>query len=216
MINNNTYYCYSSGCLGYILAAASVHVDAVLIAAERVQKQWLEGQVHRYDVVPSFLNEVLPPFEAITLPNNIESGKNGTTISTTSSGSSWDTILSQLRILVTVMESGSLFSNPLMRHRVHTPTCYTSLVQYLQQTTHIPLLTGPITQGDIEEVVVDGGFSRTTHPSCDRRISVPVTWSTMIHSLNPGLDSKSAKQLFHHGMADAANHHSPTSQLRQQ
>jgi hypothetical protein len=198
---NTTTYCYSSGCLGYIFAAASLDVDTVLTAAERVQKQWLDGHLHRYDVVPNFLQELLPPFNS-----NFASGRENQTVVGSAMLSPWDSILSRLRILVTVLESRSILNNQLMRPRVHTPTCHSTLIQYLQETTHIPWLTGPLTEysGD-DDVVMDGGFSRMSHPACETRITVPLTWSTMVHSLNPGLDPKQAKDLFHHGMSDAAS-----------
>ena len=208
--SNSTYYCYSSGCLGYVLAAASVNLESVLTAAQRVQKLWLERQIHRYDVVPIFLLEVLPPVEV-----SIFMKKNGTLYNSPRSSSRWDSILSQLRIIVTVMEPTSLLSNRLMRYRVHSPTAYSSLIHYLQQTTHIPWLTGPIATDGADEVIIDGGFSRISHPVCSTQIAVPATWSTMIHSLNPGLDPKVAKELFHRGMTDAiqrnSQHESPAT-----
>ena len=200
--SNHTYYCYSSGCLGYVLAAASVNVETVLTAAQRVQKLWLDGQIHRYDVVPIFLQEVLPPAAGISGSNVIQ--KNSTVHGFRASTPGLDSILSQLRIIVTVMESKNVLNNQLMRHRVHSPISYSSLIDYLQQTTHIPWLTGPITtHGGGDEVIIDGGFSRISHPVCSSQISVPATWSTMIHSLNPGLDPKDAKDLFYLGMTDA-------------
>ena len=199
--SNNTYYCYSSGCLGYVLAAASVNVETVLTAAQRVQSLWLKGQIHRYDVVSHFLQEVLPP--ALDAPVSSLLRTNETVSAATSTTSRWDSILSPLRIIVTVMESKSILNSQLMRHRVHSPTSYSSLVQFLQQTTHIPWLTGPFTTDGADEVIIDGGFSRISHPSCATQIVVPATWSTMIHSLNPGLDPLDAKELFYHGMTDA-------------
>ena len=199
--NNNTYYCYSSGCLGYVLAAASVNVETVLTAAQRVQQLWLNGQIHRYDVVPNFLQEVLPPAFETPVSNLIK--KNETVRDSRPSTTRWDSLLSQLRIIVTVMEPASLLSNQLMRHRVHAPTAYSSLVHYLQQTTHIPWLTGPVTTEGADEVIIDGGFSRILHPVCSTQIAVPATWSTMIHSLNPSLDPNVAKELFYRGMTDA-------------
>lgn len=211
--NNSTYYCYSSGCLGYVLAAASVDIETVLTAAQRVQKLWLEGQIHRYDVVPNFLQEVLPPAIEASFSNFIQ--KNRTLHSSPSSTSQWNSILSQLRIIVTVMEPSSLLNNRIMRHRIHSPTAYSTLIHYLQQTTHIPWLTGPITTDGTNEVIIDGGFSRISHPVCSKQIVVPATWSTMIHSLNPGLDPKVAKELFFRGMTDANHRYSqqesPTS-----
>jgi hypothetical protein len=200
-ISNNTYYCYSSGCLGYVLAAASVNVESVLTAAERVQKLWLERKIHRYDVVPKFLHEVLPPDLAAPYSNFIQ--QNRTVHDTVSSTFRLHNFLSQLRIIVTVMEPASLLNKQLMRHRLHSPTAYSSLIHYLQQTTHIPWLTGPMTTAYTDEVVIDGGFSRISHPVCSAQIAVPATWFTMIHSLNPGLDPKVAKELFYRGMKDA-------------
>lgn len=207
--SNNTYYCYSSGCLGYVLAAASVNVERVLTAAERVQKLWLEGKIHRYDVVSDFLKEILPP--AVEEPFSTFLQHNTTTFhdsTSSTSTSQLDSILSQLRIIVTVMEPKSVLNNQLIRHRVHSPTTYSSLINFLQQTTHIPWLTGPITTDGDDEVIIDGGFSRISHPVCSTQISVPATWSTMIHSLNPGLDPKVAKELFYQGMTDALQRNS--------
>jgi hypothetical protein len=188
--NNTTYYCYSSGCMAYIFAAANLDIDTVLSSAERAQLQWVDGTIHRYEVVPQFLQELLPPF----------STKENQTISD-SHGSPWDSILLRLRILVTVVEG----SRQWMRARIHTPTCHSTLVQHLQETTHIPWLTGSLLQHSKEEVVVDGGFSRHWHPPCHRDIRVPNTWRTVLHSFNPGMDPKHAKALFRHGMSDAAS-----------
>jgi hypothetical protein len=188
--------------MAYIFAAANLDIDTVLLSAERAQKQWVEGHIHRYDVVPRFLQELLPPF-----PMSSEIRENQTA-AVHSHASPWDlpwsSIMSRLRILVTVVERQR--SRQWMRARVRTPTCHTTLVQHLQETTHIPWLTGPLLHYSRDEVIVDGGFSRMLHPPCNREIRVPNTWRTVVHSFNPGMDTKHAKALFHHGMADAALH----------
>lgn len=219
---NNTYYCYSSGCLGYVLAAASVEVDSVLQAAELVQQQWLRNEIHRYEVVPIFLQNVVPSFHSeqqhhSTKINETAKAAPSDRYTTGTSSSTFDELLSKLRILVTIIEpttsslGDTIWEGTQMNvfYGVRTPMNYKSLLQHLRQTTHIPWLTGSVrsqqqNNDDISRVVVDGGFSRWSHPVCNLRVDVPVTWTTMMHSLNPGLNPSIAKDLFRQGMSDAA------------
>ena len=48
---------------------------------------------------------------------------------------------------------------------------------------------------DEEEIYFDGGFSRLIHPECEHRLDLPLTWETLIHTLNPALNIKNAIQL---------------------
>uniref|UniRef100_A0A7S3LF98 PNPLA domain-containing protein n=1 Tax=Amphora coffeiformis TaxID=265554 RepID=A0A7S3LF98_9STRA len=66
----------------------------------------------------------------------------------------------------------------------------TELLSYLRRTTRIPLLTGRAWLKDAGQRYVDGGFSRMFHPPCRWTVEIPVTWSTYIHSLNPGVSKE--------------------------
>ena len=50
----STYYCYSSGCLGLVLAPYNIH--DIWDAAVTAQREWLAGRLSRYDVVVHFLH----------------------------------------------------------------------------------------------------------------------------------------------------------------
>jgi hypothetical protein len=52
--NTDTFYCYSSGCLGLVLAPYNIH--DIWDAAVTAQQEWSAGKLSRYDVVVHFLH----------------------------------------------------------------------------------------------------------------------------------------------------------------
>lgn len=103
--------------------------------------------------------------------------------------------LSRLNILVTTVSDGAEASKA---------DDYDSLVDLLIKTTWIPLVTGNGILRKGEGMYIDGGFSRTIHPRCDRAVRVPVTWNTFVHSLNPGFGRETVYELWDIGQSAAA------------
>ena len=99
-------------------------------------------------------------------------------------------ILDRLNILVTSTSQGVEILKPSNR---------AELIDLLIKTTWIPTVTGRgmLRQGG--DRYLDGGFSRVLHPPCNHTISVPTTWTTFVHSLNPGLGRETVQQLWELG-----------------
>lgn len=207
LLNDNgpDFYCYSSGCLGLVLAAARVDIETIAIVAQSMQSQWKNGQLNSYDLVSVFLRELLPSADDVCSSSFDDARIRNKVCSTTTP--SLDGFLPRLHILVSTLDKDG--GGNLLQPHVRTATTHEELIHLLKQTTYIPWVTGPATPSDTDvsnnsTVVWDGGFSRAWHPVCESEVTVPLTWTTVLHSLNPGLDHKAAVALYQLGMMDAA------------
>jgi hypothetical protein len=193
-LRERDFYCYSSGCLGLVLAAARVDVEDVVAVASSVQSAWRNGQLSRYDIVDVFLRELLSTEKCAFKARNISCIIQ-----------SLHSFLPRLHILVTTLDK-----NGGMEPHVRTATTHTELIRLLKQTTHIPWVTGPAVAG-----ALDGGFSRAWHPACETVVTVPPTWPVMLHSLNPGLDRDVAATLYKMGVNDSVMNNNTISSANQ-
>lgn len=53
------YYCYSSGCLSLVLALLNTTVDAAFSACADAQRDWLDGQISRFELVDNILDKLV-------------------------------------------------------------------------------------------------------------------------------------------------------------
>lgn len=169
-VGDNEYYCYSSGCLCAALSLANKTYDEVLSAAVEAQNLWSEGMISRYDIVPHFINSILDDVNTD------------------------ETIFQKLNVLLTTKGTGVTAKRPQTAQELR---------ELLIQTTWIPFITGSalwIQDTSIGQYHMDGAFSSTLHPPCDRRIDVPCTFDIMRNVLNPFLDQVGAKSYYEQGI----------------
>lgn len=213
-LNSSTnFYCYSSGCLSVLLSAlqlASKHqnestsiMELAYDAAFRSQTLWMKGEINQYDIVETFLQEaIINPIRA----GDIEK-------------ESVLTFLPRLHILITTGADGA---------QIRNADSVEELINLLRRTTWIPFVTGSgfgrnrsNLSNDLKHLApstpnlnttgsktdddwfLDGGFSRVIHPPCERTISVPTNWLTILHTLNPGLSRETVLALWTMGFDDS-------------
>ncbi|GKY93911.1 hypothetical protein MPSEU_000358000 [Mayamaea pseudoterrestris] len=173
-LTSYNYYCYSSGCLSLVLAFLNTTIDETVDACYEIQNGWMQGELSRFDMVNHFLNRLVTPTDV----NRIEH------------------VLHQLNIIVTTASRGVEIVQPSNR---------SDLIDLLIKTTWIPIVTGQgVALEQDGERYLDGGFSRVLHPPCNHSVWVPTTWTTFVHSLNPGLGREAVYQLFE--MGKSADH----------
>ena len=171
--SDNEYYCYSSGCLCAAASLANKTFDDVLDAAVEAQNRWKDGKISRYDIVPAFIDAIL---------NNEDDEETGYFF------------YDRLNILLTTRGSGVTANRP--RNAME-------LRELLIQTTWIPFITGSglwLRDSTDGRYHMDGAFSSTLHPPCDRRIDSPYTFDVMRNALNPNLDKDTARRYYEQGM----------------
>mmetsp|Transcript_66 Transcript_66/g.137 ORF Transcript_66/g.137 Transcript_66/m.137 type:complete len:311 (-) Transcript_66:429-1361(-) len=171
--DNNDYYCYSSGCLCAAASLANRTFEDVLDAAVEAQNRWKEGKMSRYDIVPAFIDAILEYDDY---------------------GGAGDFIYERLNVLLTTRGSGVTANRP--RDAME-------LRELLIQTTWIPFVTGSglwVRDSTNGRYHMDGAFSSTLHPPCDRRIDSPHTFDVIRNSLNPNLDKDTARRYYEQGM----------------
>jgi hypothetical protein len=99
-------------------------------------------------------------------------------------------MLGRLNIIVTTTSQGVEIVQPSNREE---------LIDLLIKTTWIPVVTGKGVLQQAGERYLDGGFSRVLHPPCNHTVWVPTTWTTFVHSLNPGLGREAVQELWEMG-----------------
>lgn len=192
---NETFVCYSSGCLGVVAAllqhcefsrngtAADMgdhqHYHDVYEMARSIQLQWQSGKRHRYRTVEVFINLLLAKldedFDETSTTIFLDAIRNKVNILTTafddeSIGSGYDMVQNS---------SSGLHSSPqpqlplpqsiLPRAFVRRASDIASLKRLLLQSAWIPLATG---SSWTHRGHMDGFFSMAQHPKCSRSVSM--------------------------------------------
>ena len=57
------YYCYSSACLCAVAFLGQLDLDQILQFAKHIQGQWQRGEISRFQVVPRFVESILPKLD---------------------------------------------------------------------------------------------------------------------------------------------------------
>jgi hypothetical protein len=194
-LHDYDYYCYSSGCLSVVLSFMNTTVDSAAQTALHLQDSWRSGRLSSYDLVHHFLQALVPEEHDYSMRH----------------------FLPRIKVLVTTANDGVQVREAANRQE---------LVDLLIKTTWIPFVTG---QGVVRysdddsidntnnsnstgrnrgvgdsrgDVYLDGGFSRRLHPPCRYSIHVPTKWSTIVHTLNPGLSDVRLKQFWDMGVSN--------------
>ena len=108
------YVCYSAGCLGAVAVLANRSMDEVLDSAVSVQGNWQSGNISRYSVSETFVDDII--------------GRNSSLDASS---------LSKLNILTSVA------TNWGWKAEINRPQSLKELKQMLIQTAWIPFVTGP-------------------------------------------------------------------------
>lgn len=155
-------------------------VDTVYDTCSSIQTAWINGNISRYDMVDLFLDELVPE-ESLNEQRLLS-------------------FLPNVNVIVTTVGGEAVV--------IEQADSREKLVDLMTKTTFIPLFTGrgmyfkslSPRDGQFEEqLCLDGGFSRVLHPSCDHTVRVPLTWSTMLNTLNPRLSRASVFDLWEMG-----------------
>lgn len=191
------YYCYSSACLSLVFGYLRMPVDHVFAATRDIQEEWLRGDLSSYDMVDEFVARRLlhrldqddDRGEALLAP-----------------------LLTRLHVLSTSLDA----TGAVVTAEVFSPSNVTELVAAIKRTTWIPFLTGRgwfLRDNDNSSSnsaggrsYLDGYFSVPLHPPCRFAARVPFSWSTYMHSLNPGMGQETVYDLFAQGQGRVARH----------
>mmetsp|Transcript_14867 Transcript_14867/g.22701 ORF Transcript_14867/g.22701 Transcript_14867/m.22701 type:complete len:330 (+) Transcript_14867:185-1174(+) len=189
------YYCFSAGCLVSVAVLNGLTVEEIVCMALSSQTAWKEGRISRFEVVSTFVDQLLLP----RLEND-ENTKSNTCLKSQqqqlSAEMNNDKIgrlskyLSKLHILTT---------NTAWRASMRTPNGLVELHEMLIQTAWIPFVTG---NQFFHNGHMDGGFSLWEHPRCEKYMTLPLTDAKLaLNSLNFNLGKEDAYQLWKQGLA---------------
>eukprot|EP00977_Amphora_coffeiformis_P007262 scaffold1579_cov165-Amphora_coffeaeformis.AAC.1 len=141
------YYCYSAGCLGAVTMLGNITMESAHMYAIDAQQRWYQGNLPRYDVTTSFINNLLygsDDKEAIT-PGNLRPAFRD------------ERILSTLQIITSKRND-----NGGVKVAIRTPVNADELKEMLLQTTWIPFA---INRDLWHEEHMDGAFTVHTKDS---------------------------------------------------
>ena len=179
-----TFTCYSAGCLGVVAAVYTNHSMLELYdMARSIQMEWKQGTLHRYHVVPTFVDRLLQQQEQQLQQN--------TTISSSDASSS-------LHILTSVPVPPWGLGG--FQAHMQRPTSTANLRQLLIQTTWIPMAIGSelTYQGHL-----DGAFSFGQHPHCRHKVGLASAWHDwriMANTLNVNLNQDQVQYFYDLGL----------------
>lgn len=173
-LESKEFYCFSAGCLGLISLLHKRNFTSVLERATSLQDLHKDGQISRYDIVPMFIDFLIP--DAATY----ESQPN---------------LFSNVHIITT--KRNDLGFGIVADYR--TARSRQDLALLLRQTAWIPAVTGDDLWLDGN---MDGAFSIPMHPVCeDVQLSKLPHVEVSKHALNPYLDGELATQFWKDGLA---------------
>jgi hypothetical protein len=194
--DDTQFYCYSSGCLSLVFAFLNTSLHSTFDTCQDIQHRLFNGTLRRSDMVEHLLHQVMP-----TCDSNL-STTNAAIANIHSDEVGFHAFLSRVHILVSSASDGV---------QVAKADSHPTLVDLLVKTTYIPFVTGDavaLLQPDSESGVdyyLDGGFSRALHPGCQHQVpSVPLSVSSFVYTLHPGMDKRTAYELWELGRATSS------------
>jgi hypothetical protein len=197
------YYCYSSGCLSVVLSFMNTTVDKAATTALHLQDSWRIGRLSSYELVHHFLQALVPEEHDYSMQH----------------------FLPRIKVLVTTANDGVQVRQASNRQELVDLLIKTTWIPFVtghgvvrdsdddrypktgrRNTNSTNRNTddggGGGTRGGGGDVYLDGGFSRRLHPPCQYSIHVPTKWSTIVHTLNPGLSDALLKQFWDMGVSN--------------
>lgn len=174
------FYCYSAGCLGVVTMLSNITMTDAYGYAAGAQKRWQRGELSRYDVTESFVDDILyqdAPSKNTLRPAFLDSR-----------------VLSTLRI-ITSERHGTMG----VKAAVRTPRNAQELKEMLLQTTWIPFA---ISRDLWHEEHMDGAFTLHEHPRCLTHLGYnKLEWDLMLNALNVNLSFEKVQRFWQKGLA---------------
>lgn len=178
-------YCYSSGCLALVAALSRYTMEEMWNIAYNVQKQWKQGQISRYDVVATFVDDLLYGPDR-SLPTG-----NLTAISESQALRLRPLDLSSLKIITTVNDGW--FG---VKTSIRSAENASELRMMLIQTTWIPFAIG---SGLWYNGHMDGAFTTPFHPAADVTLGLELDWDLYANVLNVNLGREKVEKFWRKG-----------------
>jgi hypothetical protein len=206
-IHQDTFVCYSAGCLGVVATliqhlqqelqqqeqqhlqrhlpltinattTSTVSGHQELYAMARgIQLEWLEGSLHRYDVVETFSDRMMDTLTSMSL---LQDNAHADSLARRPRERFWHAIQNNLHIVTskpatttTTTTTNSVKSRHalLLDATMQRPHDLQSLKRMLLQTTWIPMAVG---SSFSHQGHLDGAFTVLQHPSCRRDVGLVV------------------------------------------
>ena len=180
------YYCYSSGCLGVVAALSRYSMEDMWNIAYNIQLEWKSGQLDRYDVVTTFVDDLL--FGRQHHPKSIQPSmlQRNTTLRLTPMD------VSSLNIITTVKNGWWG-----VKTSIRTPQSVHELRTMLIQTTWIPFAIG----NDLwYNNHMDGAFTTLYHPTCQYNVGLAFDWDLYTNVVNVNLGRDKVEQFWNKGL----------------
>lgn len=179
-LSSKHYYCYSAGCLGVVAVLSEYSMEEMWDMAHGVQNRWKSGEISRYEVVPSFVDNLLDysvkPVDGNHSASLLEPDD-----------------FARLNILTTVADGW--FG---VKTSIRTPTSLENLRTMLIQSAWIPFAVGDDLWHDEH---MDGAFSIQYHPSCEHHLGLAFDMDLMANVINVNLGWTKAEKLWNKGLA---------------
>jgi hypothetical protein len=169
------FYCYSAGCLGVVATLSNYTMEEMYSIAHNIQNRWKQGDVGHFDVVETFLDDLL--------------------FGDRSNSSVFvdEDQLARLNIITTV--KGSWFG---LNAAVRKPESLEHLHEMLLQTTWIPYATG----GDLwSKDHMDGAFTVAHHPKCEHSVGISSDLDLLANIVNVNLGRDKVEKFYSAGLA---------------
>ena len=179
------YYCFSAGCLAVAATLGNYSMEQMYSNARSVQRLWLSCDVHRHDVVSTFLNSLI-------LDGSVENDYNESTTT------DWNdpALLSKMNIITTVK------NQPFgLTAEIRKPSSAQELRTMLIQTTWIPFILGSdlFYQGHM-----DGAFSMSYHPACAHEVGLVNNPDLLVNVVNANLGREKVEKFWNMGLTSGA------------
>jgi hypothetical protein len=169
------FYCYSAGCLGVVATLSNYTMEEMYYIASNIQSRWKRGDVDHFDVVETFLDDLL-------FGDRSNSSLFGD-----------EDLLSRLNIITTV--KGNWFG---LNAVVRKPESLENLHEMLLQTTWIPYATGR----DLWlKDHMDGAFTVAQHPKCEHDVGLAPDFDLIANVVNVNLGHDKVEKFYNAGLA---------------
>jgi hypothetical protein len=169
------FYCYSAGCLGVVATLSNYTMEEMYSIAYGVQSRWKQGSVGHFNVVETFLDDLL------------FGDRSNSSIFVD------EDVLSRLNIITTV--KGNWFG---LNAVVRKPESLEHLHEMLLQTTWIPYATG----GDLWlKDHMDGAFTVAQHPMCEHSVGISSNLDLVANIVNVNLGRDKVEKFYNAGLA---------------
>jgi hypothetical protein len=173
--DTKNFYCYSAGCLGVVATLSNYTMEEMYGIAYDVQNRWKQGDVGHFNVVETFLDDLL------------FGDRSNSSIFVN------EDTLSRLNIITTV--KGNWFG---LNAVVRKPESLEHLHEMLLQTTWIPYATG----GDLWlEDHMDGAFTVAQHPKCEHSVGISSDLDLVANIVNVNLGRDKVEKFYNAGLA---------------